>query len=230
MPYLHLPVQSGSDRILEAMNRRHGRDLFLRSGRSPAQRAARSRAVVRLHRRLPGRERCRFRRHDAAGRAGRLRLGLLLQVQPPSRHAGRGAWATRSPKAVKIGAARRPAGAARPAGARSSTPPRPAPTVPVLFAEPGRKPGQLIGKTPWLQSVYAEGDAAADRPHRRGAAARRPRQQPGRRDRHRPPTRPPRERHRAGADVRATIRCLVELYGSPRPQPRAHRAARRTSS
>ncbi len=30
MPYLHLPVQSGSDRILEAMNRGHGRDLYLR--------------------------------------------------------------------------------------------------------------------------------------------------------------------------------------------------------
>jgi tRNA-2-methylthio-N6-dimethylallyladenosine synthase len=30
-------------------------------------------------------------------------------------------------------------------------------TVPVLFAEPGRKPGQIVGKTPWLQSVYAEG-------------------------------------------------------------------------
>jgi tRNA-2-methylthio-N6-dimethylallyladenosine synthase len=30
--------------------------------------------------------------------------------------------------------------------------------VPVLFAEPGRKPGQLVGKTPWLQSVYAEGN------------------------------------------------------------------------
>ncbi|MBS0538712.1 MAG: TRAM domain-containing protein, partial [Proteobacteria bacterium] len=30
-------------------------------------------------------------------------------------------------------------------------------TVPVLFAETGRRPGQLIGKTPWLQSVYAEG-------------------------------------------------------------------------
>ncbi len=29
-------------------------------------------------------------------------------------------------------------------------------TVPVLFAEPGRRPGQLIGKTPWLQSAYVE--------------------------------------------------------------------------
>ena len=32
-------------------------------------------------------------------------------------------------------------------------------TVPVLFAEAGRKPGQIVGKTPWLQSVYADGNA-----------------------------------------------------------------------
>ncbi|MCF3945956.1 tRNA (N6-isopentenyl adenosine(37)-C2)-methylthiotransferase MiaB [Acidiphilium iwatense] len=30
MPFLHLPVQSGSDAILQAMNRRHGVDLFRR--------------------------------------------------------------------------------------------------------------------------------------------------------------------------------------------------------
>ena len=30
MPYLHLPVQSGSDRILKAMNRRHNRDGYIR--------------------------------------------------------------------------------------------------------------------------------------------------------------------------------------------------------
>ena len=30
MPYLHLPVQSGSDRILKAMNRSHTADSYLR--------------------------------------------------------------------------------------------------------------------------------------------------------------------------------------------------------
>ncbi len=30
MPFLHLPVQSGSDRILKAMNRSHSRDIYLR--------------------------------------------------------------------------------------------------------------------------------------------------------------------------------------------------------
>jgi len=32
-------------------------------------------------------------------------------------------------------------------------------TVPVPFAEPGRRSGQIIGKTPCLQSVYAAGKA-----------------------------------------------------------------------
>jgi tRNA-2-methylthio-N6-dimethylallyladenosine synthase len=29
MPFLHLPVQAGSDRILKAMNRSHSRDSYL---------------------------------------------------------------------------------------------------------------------------------------------------------------------------------------------------------
>jgi hypothetical protein len=91
--------------------------------------------------------------------------------------------------------------------------------VPVLFAELGRKSGQLIGKTPWLQSVYAEGNPRlighiVETPHRRG-----PCQQPGRRDPH---------RRVRGRGVSVTRRVtfddnsvLVELYGVHRPQPGA---------
>ena len=64
-PQLHLPVQSGSDRILEAMNRRHTRADYLRTHRAPARRAARSCAHLGFHRRLPGRDGKRFRRHAA---------------------------------------------------------------------------------------------------------------------------------------------------------------------
>jgi tRNA-2-methylthio-N6-dimethylallyladenosine synthase len=32
--------------------------------------------------------------------------------------------------------------------------------VPVLFAQTGRKAGQVLGKSPWLQSVYVEGPAS----------------------------------------------------------------------
>ena len=54
MPHLHLPVQSGSDRILAAMNRRHTRADYLTLDRPAARGAARSRARFRFHRRLPG--------------------------------------------------------------------------------------------------------------------------------------------------------------------------------
>jgi tRNA-2-methylthio-N6-dimethylallyladenosine synthase len=32
-------------------------------------------------------------------------------------------------------------------------------TVPVLFERPGRKPGQVLGRTPYLQAVHADGPA-----------------------------------------------------------------------
>ena len=33
-------------------------------------------------------------------------------------------------------------------------------SVKVLIEKPGRKPGQMIGKSPWLQSVHVDSDAA----------------------------------------------------------------------
>jgi tRNA-2-methylthio-N6-dimethylallyladenosine synthase len=34
-------------------------------------------------------------------------------------------------------------------------------TLPVLFDRRGRKPGQLIGRSPYLQAVHAEADSSA---------------------------------------------------------------------
>ena len=54
MPYLHLPVQSGSDRILEAMNRGHDAESYLRTIDQIAGRASRSGIQLRLHCGFPG--------------------------------------------------------------------------------------------------------------------------------------------------------------------------------
>ena len=232
MPYLHLPVQSGSDRILEAMNRRHGRDLFLRPGRSPARargptsRCRPTSSSASRARAMPiSTTRCGW-----SSRWASPRPSPSSTAAGPARRARR--WRIRCRRAVK--AARLAAlQALLGQQARAFNASKVGPTVPVLFAEPGRKPGQLIGKTPWLQSVYAEGNAAPDRPHRRRAADRRPCQQPGRRDRHRR-LRGRRVSVRSGAGRSADVRrmafddnaLLVELYGVHDRQPRAHRAAR----
>ena len=90
MPYLHLPVQSGSDRILKAMNRRHTAADYLRADRAHPRGAARHRAVGRFHRRLSRRDRRRFRGHDATGarRCGYAQA-YLVQIFAAPRHAGR---------------------------------------------------------------------------------------------------------------------------------------------
>ncbi len=98
MPFLHLPVQSGSDRVLEAMNRQHKARRFydiveqLRAAR--ADMALSSDFIVGF----PGESDDRFRRDHEAGGRDRLRPGLLVQIQHPARHARRAPWRTRCPK------------------------------------------------------------------------------------------------------------------------------------
>ena len=89
MPYVHLPVQSGSDRMLAAMNRRHTRKDYLDAIARLRAVRARSRLHVGFHRRLSRRDRRGFPRHAHAGRGGRLRRRLYLHLFAASGHAGR---------------------------------------------------------------------------------------------------------------------------------------------
>jgi tRNA-2-methylthio-N6-dimethylallyladenosine synthase len=155
MPYLHLPVQSGSDRILEAMNRRHGRDLFLglvdRLRTVRPDLALSSDFIVGF----PGESDADFddtmRLIDQVGFAAAFSFKYSRRPGTPG-----AAMTDQVPESVKV--ARLAALQALIAGqSRAFNASKAGATVPVLFSEPGRRPGQIIGKSPWLQSVYAEG-------------------------------------------------------------------------
>jgi tRNA-2-methylthio-N6-dimethylallyladenosine synthase len=156
MPYLHLPVQSGSDRILEAMNRRHGRDLFLgivdRLRTARPDLALSSDFIVGF----PGESDADF--DDTMRLVGQVGFASAFSFKYSRRPGTPGAAMDgQVPEAVK--SARLHALQALLADqARAFNVSKVGQTVPVLLAEPGRRPGQLIGKTPWLQSVYADGN------------------------------------------------------------------------
>jgi tRNA-2-methylthio-N6-dimethylallyladenosine synthase len=152
MPFLHLPVQSGSDRVLQAMNRGHAAADYLRlveklraarptsrspptsSSATPARRDADHQATLALIREVGFAQSFSFKYSPrpgtpAAGMAGQVRGG------GEGRAAGRGA-----------GPARFAAG-----GFQCG---RDGHIVDVLFTHPGRRPGQLGGRSPWLQPVH----------------------------------------------------------------------------
>ena len=96
--HVHLPLQSGSTRILRAMRRTYSRERFVALAHEAARRGARARADDRHHRRLPGRDRGRLRR-DARGLRGGLR-STTRSRSSTRRGAGRTrrAWTSRSPR------------------------------------------------------------------------------------------------------------------------------------
>ena len=89
--HVHLPLQSGSDRILKAMRRTYDQARYLDRARDDPRARARLRDHHGHHRRLPRRDRRRLRGHPARGRGGALRLGVHLHLLPAARHPGRGA-------------------------------------------------------------------------------------------------------------------------------------------
>ncbi len=159
MPYLHLPVQAGSDRILRAMNRRHTADDYLRLvDRIRAVRpdiALSSDFIVGF----PGETEADFaatmRLVESVGFAGSFSF----------KYSGRpGTPAADMPGAVpdpvssdRLQALQSRLEADRQAFNRGTV----GRVLDVLVEKPGRHPGQLNGKSPFLQQVQVTGAAAA---------------------------------------------------------------------
>ena len=159
MPFLHLPVQSGADRILAAMNRRHTRDDYRRI----VERLRAARPDIALSSDFivgyPGETDRDFADTMAlVGETGFAsayafkyspRPGTPAAVAAPQvpdevkreRLAALQALLARQQAAFNAGAAGR--------------------TLPVLFERPGRRAGQTVGRTPYMQAIHVEGGGAA---------------------------------------------------------------------
>ncbi|MGD1880533.1 MAG: tRNA (N6-isopentenyl adenosine(37)-C2)-methylthiotransferase MiaB [Kiloniellaceae bacterium] len=152
MPYLHLPVQSGSDRVLAAMNRRHTAADYLkiieRLRRARPDLALSSDFIVGF----PGESDADFAATLALVNAVGFAQAYSFKYSPrPGTPAA--VEETQVPETVK---AERLAGLQQLIGAQAEAfnATCVGRRLPVLLERPGRKPGQLIGRTPYMQSVH----------------------------------------------------------------------------
>ncbi len=157
MPYLHLPVQSGSDRILKAMNRRHTAAGYLRL--VERLRAARPDLALSCDFIVgfPGETEADFqdtlRLIEAVNYASAFSFKYSPRPgTPASTSAVQVSEAEKSDRLARLNAL---LDAQRHAFDRAQV----GKTLPVLWEKPGRREGQLIGKSPYLQAVWADAPA-----------------------------------------------------------------------
>ncbi len=158
MPFLHLPVQSGSDRVLKAMNRSHTADQYLRL----LDRFRTARPDIAISGDFivgfPGESDAEFedtlRLVDAVGYSQCFSFKYSPRPGTPAATMdGQIAPEVMDERLQRLQAALNRDQAAFNAasvGKRCS----------VLVERKGKKPGQWLGKSPWLQSVWFEGDYA----------------------------------------------------------------------
>jgi len=152
MPFLHLPVQSGSDRILKAMNRSHDRDQYLRL----IDRVRSSRPDIAISGDFivgfPGETDADFDATLEIVRAVRYAQAFSFTYSPrPGTPAA--TMDAQVPKAAMDERLQRLQAALNEqqhgfnmasVGQRTT----------VLVERAGKLPGQVLGKSPWLQSVH----------------------------------------------------------------------------
>jgi len=152
MPFLHLPVQSGNDRVLKAMNRSHSADSYLRiidrvraarpdialSGDFivgfPGESEAEFEDTLRIVEQVRYAQCYSFKYSSRPGTPAADMDGQIPAEVMDERLARLQALINRHQ--VEFNAAT--------VGRRTD----------ILLERKGRHPGQLIGKTPWLQSVH----------------------------------------------------------------------------
>ena len=158
MPFLHLPVQSGSTRILKAMNRSHGRDDYLRL----LDRVRAVRPDIALSGDFivgfPGETEADFAETlslvDAVGSAQAFSFKYSARPGTPA-----AAMAGAVPPAVMDDRLQR-LQAALNRDQHAFNLASVGRTCPLLIERRGKLPGQMLGKSPWLQSVHLIGDHA----------------------------------------------------------------------
>jgi len=157
MPYLHLPVQSGSDRILKAMNRRHSADDYLRL----MDRIKLARPDIALSGDFivgfPGETEEDFADTLKLVRAVGYALAFTFKYSPRPGTPGASMTnhveeAVKSERLVRLQAAL----AEEQAKFVNSLVGK---VISVLLEKPGRQAGQIVGRSPWLQPTIVDESA-----------------------------------------------------------------------
>jgi tRNA-2-methylthio-N6-dimethylallyladenosine synthase len=154
MPYLHLPVQSGSDRILKAMNRRHKAQDYVRlieriravrpdvamSGDFivgfPGETDADFEATMELVRAVGYAQAFSFKYSPRPGTPGAEMKGHVAEAVKDERLQRLQALLAEQQRDFTSAMAGR--------------------TIDALIEKPGRQAGQLVGRSPWLQPVIVD--------------------------------------------------------------------------
>ena len=155
MPYLHLPVQAGSDKILKAMNRAHTAESYLRLVEKiraarpdiamagdfivgfPGERDADFEATLQLVREVGYAGAFSFKYSRRPGTPASALPGQVADEVKEERLARLNALLDEQQRAFNASQAGK--------------------VLPVLFERPGRHPGQLSGRSPYLQAVHVDG-------------------------------------------------------------------------
>jgi tRNA-2-methylthio-N6-dimethylallyladenosine synthase len=154
-PYLHLPVQSGSDNVLRSMNRRHRvadcLDIVARVRAARPDIAFSSDFIVGY----PGETDADFDQTLALVRAVGFASSYAFKysARPGTPAADMSGQIDEATKARRLAALQVLIEEKRQAFNRATVGRR----LEVLFEKPGRREGQVIGRSPTMQAVFAEG-------------------------------------------------------------------------